>query len=249
MPYPKNLVLGRKTYVLLEELGGLRKRYRALDKYASPKGEIRAIHQIPQSKNAKQFVKVLHRIGQKGGSSGIPSIIEYHEMNGFIYLILPWVKGITLKKLLEKKPLPSPVESLRLIRGLAHSLGQLHHQNIIHGDLKPENLIVVQEPTRLVMIDFGSAWLAETAAYKECGDGISRGDATVYNSPELLLFGKRLNPPKESPDQSMHLLPDFRSDLFSISVIFYEMLTEKIPYKDMGGKAGNRLLNTDIIFI
>ncbi len=231
---PQRLILGRKTYLLLEEFGGIRKRYRALDRYASRTAPvIRAIYRIPESRNTEQFIRVLRRFEQRGGYSGIPSIIEDHRINGYIYLVLPWVKGITLKKFIEENnQLPSPVESLRLIRGLAHSVSQLHQQNIIHGDLKPENLIVVQEPTKLVMIDFGSAWLIETAAYRELGDGISTGENTPYNAPELLRFYN------ENPDRLRELPPDFRIDVFSTSVIFYEMLTGKIPYDGMGGKAG-----------
>ena len=90
---------------------------------------------------------------------------------------------------------------------------------MVHGDLKPENLILCRESNRLVMIDFGSAWTVEATAKKGSGDGLT----DPYASPEQL-NGKRA--------------VDFRSDMFSASVIAYEMFTGDIPYAKMGGRAG-----------
>ena len=102
----------------------------------------------------------------------------------------------------------------------AHGLAQLHRRHaIVHGDIKPANLILARNPSRLVMIDFGSAWGIERTARRDAGDGLSR----AYAAPEL---------------QSRTQIADFRSDQFSASAILYELLTLERPYDSLGGQAG-----------
>jgi serine/threonine-protein kinase len=88
----------------------------------------------------------------------------------------------------------------------------------VHGDIKPANLIVARNPSRLVMIDFGSAWSVERTVRREEGDGLSK----IYAAQELQSRGQA----------------DFRSDQFSASVILYELLTLRCPYDQLGGQAG-----------
>ena len=97
---------------------------------------------------------------------------------------------------------------------------------IVHGDIKPENLILAREPNRLVMIDFGAAWMAERTTRRDPGDGSSR----YYPAPE------QLDDPQRSDVDA--LLVDARSDQFSATVVAYEMLTGVRPYGEMAGEAG-----------
>ena len=109
---------------------------------------------------------------------------------------------------------------MRLLRGLAHGLGQLLRSfALIHGDIKPENLILARRPSRLVMIDYGSAWLLPRTRSRNPGDGVS----PAYSAPELQVDG---------------CVPDARCDQFSASVVAYEMLTGRLPYDSLGGQAG-----------
>ncbi len=139
--------------------------------------------------------------------------------------MLSWTDGLDLGKYLDQVKsgrvvAPSAFESLRLVRGLAHGLRQLHqHAQLIHGDLKPENLILTRKPAFLAMIDYGSAWQIERAAFRHQGDGTS----PLYAAPELLTNGNT---------------GDFRSDQFSVSVMLYQLLTGVIPYHGLGGQAG-----------
>jgi serine/threonine protein kinase len=94
-----------------------------------------------------------------------------------------------------------------------------HKKNFVHGDIRPDNLLLCREPNRLVLIDFGSAWCVETTCVRQEGDGAS----AFYAAPEQL--------------QQREFI-DFRSDQFSASVVFYEMLTLELPYGGLGGKAG-----------
>ena len=219
------ITLGRKTYQILERLGGAeRLRYRAFDRLAGPKGDYRAIHVLPRSPEVEQQLGVLQRLADVRNVN-VPFVVEYHADREKVYLVLAWVWGTSLADHLERikeqraKP-ASAMQASRLIRGLAHGLCQLHHRwNVNHGDIKPANLILAPEFRFLSTIDFGSAWLAERAAKRNAGDGASG----IYSAPELLFDGRT---------------PDFRSDQFSVSVIWYQLLTGQIPYDGVGGKAG-----------
>ena len=109
---------------------------------------------------------------------------------------------------------------MKLYRGLAHGLSQMHrHRRVVHGDIKPGNLVLSREPNRLVMIDFGNAWTMERTVRRGPGEGVSR----FYPAPEQL-----------QEDVAI----DARSDQFSATVVAYEMLTGVRPYGDRGGEAG-----------
>ncbi|MGG6294906.1 serine/threonine protein kinase [Leptolyngbya sp. AN02str] len=117
------------------------------------------------------------------------------------------------------EPRPSAYEVCLLMISLAHGLRQLHRLNIVHGDLNPRNLILQRNPNRLVMIDFGSAWLVEHTLNRDLGDG----NRPKYAAPELLA------------KDSEQCFADDRSDQFSFGVIWYELLTLKYPYGGYGG--------------
>lgn len=223
-PVIERLTVGRRQYLILEKTGSAdRCRFMAFDPYAGPDGDLRAILVLPQSPAAEQHVRVLKRIS--ANNINLPTILEYRRRKDELLVVLTWVRGMDLEGYLRKvrsgrKPRPSATEAFRLVRGLAHGLGQIHRRHaIIHGDIKPANLIVASDPSRLVMIDFGSAWGAERTIAREEGDGISR----PYAAPEL---------------QSPNTVADFRSDQFSASVVLYELLTLQRPYDNLGGQAG-----------
>jgi serine/threonine-protein kinase len=96
-----------------------------------------------------------------------------------------------------------------------------HARNLGHGDIKPENLLLMREPNRLVLIDYGSAWPIEETWRRDSGDGITKH----YAAPETL----------DNPGAG-----DFRSDQFSLSLVFYELLTLELPFEGVGGQAGRQ---------
>ena len=106
------------------------------------------------------------------------------------------------------------------MRGLAHGIGHYHRRmNVVHGDISPANIVITAGTKHLVLVDFGSAWPIEESAKKEPGDGVTQ----PYAAPERL---------------TKHAAEDFRSDIFSLSVVAYEMLTMQIPFDGLGGRAG-----------
>jgi len=111
-------------------------------------------------------------------------------------------------------------ESVRRIRSLAHALSTLHrHCQVVHGDIKPANLVLPSDPGTISMIDFGNCWPIERTFYRVEGDGLDQ----FYSAPELLSNASIVSP---------------RADQFSAAIVLYEMLTLQRPYAGLGGKAG-----------
>lgn len=215
--------IGGRTYLILEKTGAAdRQRFRAFDPQAGPRGELRAIYLLPRSHASRQHIGVLQRLS--GRNDSLPTILDCRFQRDHVVLVLTWIRGIDLRQYLDRvragrTPHPSPLESFRLIRGLAHGLSQIHrHVQVIHGDIRPENLILTSGPTRLIPIDFGTAWQAEQTSRRDLGDG----NIPVYTAPELQLSG----------------VGDFRSDQFALTLVLYELLTLQHPYGGLGGKAG-----------
>ncbi|MBX9681652.1 MAG: protein kinase [Gemmataceae bacterium] len=214
--------IGPKSYFVLERLGR-RERFRVFDPSAGLNGDYRVVHFLPRGKATEQQLEVLRRFSEK--NLHFPKILECQRRRDDIALITTWVWGVNLAEYLRavrerKQPRPSIPECVRLVNKLAHGLAHLHVKaNVVHGDVKPANLVLEKDPTRLVLIDFGSAWPAERATRKAPGDGLT----VPYAAPEQC---------------SADAAPDFRADVFSLGVVLFEMLTLEIPFEGAGGQAG-----------
>jgi serine/threonine protein kinase len=217
--------LGGRTYYLMRRLGTHGNHFKAFLPEAGPNGGFRVVHEFDRNRINKQHIGVLESL-VKESNGGFPPILEYCPAPKSIFVITDWVRGHSLQEHLsgartasnegEKKI--AVKETVKLFRLLAGDLFLLHHKrNLVHGDLKPENLIVRRQRNRLVMVDFGSAWLPVKTNARHAGDG----HTPHYSSPELRSDG---------------LFADFRADIFSASAIFFEMLTLQKPYGGSGGK-------------
>jgi len=177
---------------------------------------------LPNSPAARQHITALRKLDRRGGS--LPAILDCERIGDQWRLLTTWTEGQSLAAYLqaarkEKKPWPSPYETVRLFRGFVHGLCQFHQfTGTIHGDISPANIIIQAQPHSLVLVDYGSAWSIVEAASQSVGEGATLG----YAAPER--FG----------EQGAGLL----ADQFSASVVFFEMLTGKLPFEGMGGRAG-----------
>ena len=211
----------RRSWPVIERSGRSgRERYVVFDRHVGPGGGLRVVFLLNHSQASRQHLNALRRVS--GNCSELPTIHEMRRDGDVIVLSVGWVPGTTLADYfsqVEAREIsrPSLTEAIRLIRGLAHGLSRLHrHQQVIHSDLRPDNLILTTGPSRLVLIDFGSAWMFEAACRRDPGDGCVPG----YAAPEL-----------QTPSSTL----DWRSDQFSMSVIVYELLTLQLPYGGLGG--------------
>jgi eukaryotic-like serine/threonine-protein kinase len=138
-------------------------------------------------------------------------IYDLSEADGMKFITMEFVEGEDLRGLMQKKGKLAPEEAVEIMQQTCRALEAAHSAGIIHRDLKPQN-IMRDKTGRILVMDFGLARTLE-------GDGMTQTGALVgtmdYMSPEQAL-GKDL---------------DQRSDLFAMGLIFYELLTGKMPYK------------------
>ena len=214
--------IGRRDYYLLERIGSpFRECYLAFDPRQGPGGDFFLVQTWADGPLAQQQLRVAKRLKDHS----LPHVVEWQRRGSHVDVVLTWIEGITLTEYLEniragRRPAVAPCEAIRLIRGLANAVCQLHQKpQIAHGDIQPPNVIVTDHPSRLVLIDFGSAWTTESTAFREEGDGVHR----CYAAPELQGEGTPVG---------------FFADQFSVTVLFYQLLTQQLPYGGLGGKAG-----------
>ncbi len=219
-PVIERFRIGDRTYLAVARIGTSgRSAFQVFD--ASAK-QMRALHILPNSSGGFDRVRTLQRLTR--GDNEILQILECHRDGDSIYVVLPWIDGFNLRTVLSgirdrnRQRIAAP-EAVRLMKGVAHALRHLHrNKQIIHGDIKPANLILTKR-TSLVLIDYGNAWTIERTTRRDEGDGVSG----VYAAPEFLRGESLVN---------------FRADCFSIGVVLYEILTDRIPYDGHGGKVG-----------
>lgn len=140
-------------------------------------------------------------------------LYDYGDQDGILYLVMPYVDGGSLAGRIAGGPMPldAVVEYTRQIAG---ALDYAHRQGVVHRDLKPENILLDREGHAL-LADFGIVKLIEGAA--------PAGTLTVTGG----LIG---TPAYMSPEQAQGLPVDRRSDLYSLAVVVFEMLTGQQPY-------------------
>ena len=138
-------------------------------------------------------------------------IYDLGEAEGMKFITMEFVEGEDLRTLMQQKKKLSPEEAVDIMQQVCRALEAAHSVGVIHRDLKPQN-IMRDKTGRILVMDFGLARTLE-------GDGMTQTGALVgtmeYMSPEQAL-GKEL---------------DQRSDLFALGLIFYELLTGKMPFK------------------
>jgi eukaryotic-like serine/threonine-protein kinase len=150
-------------------------------------------------------------IGKKLNHPGVVKVFDNEERSRR-YMVLEWVDGRLLRQILnEQKKLP-PDRAIRIALGICRALDYIHGQGVVHRDLKPENIMVGPDD-QVKLIDFGIAANAGSRrlTFAKLTEAMGTPD---YISPEQVK-GKR---------------GDGRSDIYSLGVMFYEMLTGKVPF-------------------
>ena len=139
------------------------------------------------------------------------SLHDLGETGGLRYLSMEFVKGLTLKQLVEAGDiLPTPV-GLRIAKQICAGLAAAHEVGVIHRDIKPQN-IIIEATGGLKIMDFGIARLKEERGMT--------AEGTVVGTPDYM-----------SPEQARGQQLDFRSDIYSTGVVLYEVFTGTIPFE------------------
>lgn len=165
-----------------------------------------------------------------------PNIVTIHdfgEAGGFYYLLMEHVDGVNLRQLLCTRKL-KPEEALAIVPPLCDALQYAHERGIVHRDIKPENLLLDTEG-RIKIADFGIAkmlWADHGGADPESGARRPVESPDEDAAPGSALPGVTTagTPGYMAPEQSAapHTV-DARADIYSLGVVFYEMLTGELP--------------------
>src|SRR3989441_247670 len=203
-----------QRYEILEILGegGMGAVYKAMDRELSRPVALKVIRPDLAGNQAildrfKQELLLAREVTHKN----VIRIYDLGEAEGVKFITMEYVEGKDLRTLINEKNKLAPEEAVEIMQQVCRALEAAHSVGIIHRDLKPQN-VMRDKSGRILVMDFGLARTLE-------GDGMTQTGALVgtmdYMSPEQAL-GKEL---------------DQRSDVFALGLIFYELLTGKMPYK------------------
>jgi eukaryotic-like serine/threonine-protein kinase len=175
-------------------------------------GRIVAIKLFPselaRAEARQRFVQEARVVGQISH----PSIVTLHDMgideaSQTPYLVMEFIEGQSLEKVLEKGSVPC-ARACAVAADIAEALAVAHRKGVIHGDVKPANILIMDNG-RIKLTDFGMARLAS------------------FDSKDTPLLG---SPAYWCPEQIMGKPQDARSDIFSLGVVLYEMVTGHRPF-------------------
>jgi serine/threonine protein kinase len=206
--------LGR--YHVIEPLGqgGMASVYKAFDTSLERNVAIKIIRtDKKEGTEQNEFLKRFQREARALAQLDHPyilKVLDYGEQEGMPYLVMPFVQGGTLK---EKMGRPMPYrEAAALLAPIAQALDYAHQRKIIHRDVKPANILISESKTPLLS-DFGIAKILES------------GEST-----QLTATGVGIGTPDYmAPEQWMGKV-DARTDIYSLGVVFFQMLTGRLPF-------------------
>ncbi len=147
-----------------------------------------------------------------------------------VYMVMEWVNGRLLRQILSERGKLPPERAVRITEAIAEALDHIHSHGVVHRDLKPEN-IMVDDQDRIKLIDFGIA--SKAGSRRLTFAKLSQ----VMGTPDYI-----------SPEQVKGKRGDGRSDIYSLGVMLYEMLTGKTPFSGPNPFAimNDRLLNNPV---
>ncbi len=160
------------------------------------------VHSFGAAPQQKQFLREAQIVGQLSHPAIVNLFDVGVEETGIAYLVMEYVSGRTLQQVLSESPIPWP-RACSWAAELATALGRAHHAGIIHGDVKPANIMITEEG-EVKLSDFGIARFATQVS----------GSGRIMGTPAYL-----------APEQIMGEPHSTRSDLFSLGIVLYQMLT------------------------
>ena len=203
-----------KRYQLLEQLGkgGMAFVYRARDTMLERTVAIKVLRDDFSRDPA--FLDRFRQEAKAAANLSHPNIVTVHDFgvdNGQIFIVMEYIPGTDLKTLIKQRGRFTPEEALPLLIQACAGIGYAHRAGLVHCDVKPQNMLVTPD-MRLKVTDFGIARALSTIHPKEQND-------IVWGSPQYF-----------SPEQAAGAAPSPASDVYSLGVIMYEMLTGSLPF-------------------
>ena len=209
-PFINRIFDGR--YLIVRKLGsgGMAEVYLAEDQELGRKVALKMLNE--RHARDAQFVERFKREARNAAGLSHPHIVRIYDRGqaeGTYYIAMEYLDGPTLKELLIRKGPTPPLTAIKFAREILSALAEAHRNEIVHRDIKPHNVIVSPD-WQIKVTDFG---IARSGASQMTEVGSIVGTAQYL-----------------SPEQARGAPVDQRSDLYSLGIVLYEMLTGKVPF-------------------
>ena len=198
-------------YEILSKVGagGMSDVYKAKDHILSRFVAIKVLKQ--EFSEDSSFVTKFRAEAQSAAGLEHPNIVNIYDVgseNGLYYIVMEYVEGITLKTYIEKKGQLSFKESASIAIQVARGIEAAHNKNIIHRDIKPQNIIISTDG-KVKVTDFG----------------IAKATSSNTISSDVMVSVHYA-----SPEQARNGFVDGRSDIYSLGIVMFEMVTGRVPF-------------------
>jgi len=201
-------------YQILEQLGkgGMAIVYRARDTMLERSVSVKVLRESYSRDPA--FLERFRQEAKAAANLSHPNIVTVHDFgldNGQIFIVMEFIPGTDLKALIKQRGRFNPEEAVPLLIQACAGIGYAHRAGLVHCDVKPQNMLVTAD-MRLKVTDFGIARALSTIHPKEQSE-------VIWGSPQYF-----------SPEQASGAAPSPASDVYSLGIIMYEMLTGSLPF-------------------
>ena len=192
--------------------GGMANVYLAYDTILDRRVAIKVLR--GDLSNDEKFVRRFQREALSASSLSHPNIVEMYDVgedNGIYYIVMEYIEGKTLKQLIKKRGALTLSETIDIMLQITDGISQAHDSYIIHRDLKPQNIMIKEDGT-IKITDFGIAMALNSTQLTQTN--------SVMGSVHYL-------PPEQASGKGSTI----RSDIYSMGILFYEILTGSLPFK------------------
>ncbi|MBP1759434.1 MAG: serine/threonine protein kinase, partial [Firmicutes bacterium] len=202
-----------ERYEVLEKIGagGMAIVYKAKDLLLNRVVTIKVLRE--QFVTDEDFIRRFRREAQSAASLSHPNIVSIYDVGkdgDTEYIVMEYVEGRNLKEIIREYAPLSTEQSINLARQITGAIQNAHENHIIHRDIKPHNILVTADGHAKVT-DFGIARAVSSATVTHTGD--------IVGSVHYL-----------SPEQAKGIQSNEQSDIYSLGIVLYELLTGKVPY-------------------
>ncbi len=207
-------ILGNR-YEIVEKIGGggmalvYRAKCRLLNRYVA----VKILR--PEFTSDEDFIGKFKRESQAAASLSHPNIVNIYDVgndeNDIYYIVMEYVKGRTLKQVIKEQGYIEPSDAINIAKQISLALEHAHNNHIVHRDIKPHNILITDDG-RVKVTDFGIARAVSSSTVTNTGNVIG---SVHYFSPEQARGG----------------YTDEKSDIYSLGIVIYEMVTGRVPFE------------------
>src|SRR5271169_2107171 len=208
---PGTVLGGRYDIVRLLGQGGMGAVYQAYDRELERQVALKLIRpELAANPEILQRFKQELILARQITHRNVIRIFDLGQADGFKFITMEYIEGEDLQALLKQRKKLEPADAAKVIAQVCRALEVAHAEGVIHRDLKPQN-IMLDKTGRVYVMDFGIARSTLTSSMTQTG--------ALIGTPDYM-----------SPEQAKGQKVDARSDLFSVGIIFYEILSGQSPY-------------------